>query len=344
MAGAGYRTFASGEVLTANNVQTYLMDQAVQVYAGTAARSSAVPTPSTGMVAYSTATGLQVFDGSAWTDVGGVGYGEATGGASTATISVGGENFRLLTFTSDDNLVVSTAGLFDVLLIGGGGAGGSSSAYPGGGGGGGQVLGNSPIQTVYLPAATYAVDVAAGGTAGDDTIQFVKIGKITSLAGVVTAIGGGGGGQYQGGAFSHGATSAANGGAGGQAGTAGESILTGLGFAGGAGQGASGQGGGGGGGMGGVGQAGTAGVGGNGGSGVDISAWLGQSANTTRVAGGGGGSHASSPGTGTDGGANGTVNTNAATPTANRGGGGGGVTNSSTSVGGSGVCYIRFKV
>ena len=69
MAGAGYRTFASGEVLTSNNVQTYLMDQMVQVYSGTAARASAVPSPSTGMVAYSTATGLQVFNGSAWVNV-----------------------------------------------------------------------------------------------------------------------------------------------------------------------------------------------------------------------------------------------------------------------------------
>ena len=69
MAGAGYRTFASGEVLTSTNTQTYLMDQMVQVYAGTAARSSAVPSPSTGMVAYSTATGLQVFNGSTWVNV-----------------------------------------------------------------------------------------------------------------------------------------------------------------------------------------------------------------------------------------------------------------------------------
>ena len=83
MSGAGYRTFQSGEVLTSNNVQTYLMDQAVQVYSGTAARSSAVPSPSTGMVAYSTATGLQVFNGSAWTNVS-TGYGVATGGASHA--------------------------------------------------------------------------------------------------------------------------------------------------------------------------------------------------------------------------------------------------------------------
>ena len=69
MAGAGYRTFASGEVLTSTNTQTYLMDQMVQVYAGTAARASAVPSPSAGMVAYSTATGLQVFNGSAWVNV-----------------------------------------------------------------------------------------------------------------------------------------------------------------------------------------------------------------------------------------------------------------------------------
>ena len=31
MAGAGYRTFSAGEVLTAGNVQTYLMDQAIPV-------------------------------------------------------------------------------------------------------------------------------------------------------------------------------------------------------------------------------------------------------------------------------------------------------------------------
>ena len=69
MAGAGYRTFASGEVLTSTNTQTYLMDQMVKVFAGTAARSSAIPSPSAGMVAYSPATGLQVLNGSTWVNV-----------------------------------------------------------------------------------------------------------------------------------------------------------------------------------------------------------------------------------------------------------------------------------
>ncbi len=127
MAGAGYRTFQSGEVLTSTNVQTYLMDQAVQVYAGTAARSSAVPSPSTGMVAYSTATGLQVFNGSAWVNVG------------SQVLAV------------------------DFMLSGGGG-GGSRSASPGGGfsagggGAGGFVTGSS-----ILGKTTYVVKIGAGG-------------------------------------------------------------------------------------------------------------------------------------------------------------------------------------
>jgi hypothetical protein len=65
-----------------------------------------------------------------------------------------------LSFTSDDNLVVSTAGLFDVLMIGGGGGGGkrANSNSAGGGGAGGGIL----QSTIYLEAATYAVDVGAG--------------------------------------------------------------------------------------------------------------------------------------------------------------------------------------
>ena len=53
MAGSGRKVFAPGEVLTATNVQNYLMDQAVQVYAGTAARGSAIGSATTeGMVSW----------------------------------------------------------------------------------------------------------------------------------------------------------------------------------------------------------------------------------------------------------------------------------------------------
>ena len=72
MAGAGKKTFTAGETLTASDVNTYLMEQSVMYFAGTAARSSAIPTPSTGMTSYIGVTGtasipqIETYTGSAW--------------------------------------------------------------------------------------------------------------------------------------------------------------------------------------------------------------------------------------------------------------------------------------
>ena len=68
MAGLGRRTFAAGEVLTASNVMSYLQDQAVMNFAGTAARGSAIGTAvSEGMVSYlADSNVVQAYDGSAW--------------------------------------------------------------------------------------------------------------------------------------------------------------------------------------------------------------------------------------------------------------------------------------
>jgi hypothetical protein len=72
MAGLGRKVFTAGEVLTAANVQDYLQDQVVQVYAGTAARGSAIGTATTeGMVTYLADTNeIQVATGTAtWATV-----------------------------------------------------------------------------------------------------------------------------------------------------------------------------------------------------------------------------------------------------------------------------------
>jgi hypothetical protein len=69
MAGLGRKVFAPGDVFASTDLNGYLMDQMVMVFAGTAERGSAIPTPSAGMVAYSTATGLNVYDGTAWVSV-----------------------------------------------------------------------------------------------------------------------------------------------------------------------------------------------------------------------------------------------------------------------------------
>jgi len=69
MSGLGRKVFEANEVLTAADVNGYLMDQAVMVFADSAARSSAIPTPTQGMVAYLQDTStLQVY-GTAWADV-----------------------------------------------------------------------------------------------------------------------------------------------------------------------------------------------------------------------------------------------------------------------------------
>lgn len=90
MAGLGYKVFTAGEVLTAANLQGYAVDQAVMVFADSAARSSAIGTPSQGMVSYLQDTStLQVY-GTAWADVSNpgditavtAGYGLAGGGSS----------------------------------------------------------------------------------------------------------------------------------------------------------------------------------------------------------------------------------------------------------------------
>jgi len=61
------KVFVAGEILTAADVNTNLMDQAVMSFAGTAARGSAIPSPVEGMVAYVADQDLvQIYDGSNW--------------------------------------------------------------------------------------------------------------------------------------------------------------------------------------------------------------------------------------------------------------------------------------
>lgn len=69
MAGLGRKVFTAGEVLTAANVNGYLMDQSVMVFASSAARTSAVATASAGMLSYITGTGYEYYNGSAWTSL-----------------------------------------------------------------------------------------------------------------------------------------------------------------------------------------------------------------------------------------------------------------------------------
>lgn len=77
MAGAGAKLFTSGSVLTAAQVNTYLMDQAVMRFADEAARTAAFggtgePTLAEGMMSYlMDSNSVQVYDGTQWVAIAG---------------------------------------------------------------------------------------------------------------------------------------------------------------------------------------------------------------------------------------------------------------------------------
>ena len=73
MAGAGYKLFNTGDVLTAAQVNTYLQEQTVMVFASSAARTSALSgVLAEGMMSYLQDTNtVQVYNGTSWVAVGG---------------------------------------------------------------------------------------------------------------------------------------------------------------------------------------------------------------------------------------------------------------------------------
>lgn len=75
MAGAGYKLFQTGDVLTATEVNTYLQQQVTMVFANSTARTSALSgVLAEGMMSYLQDTNqVEVYDGSNWVAVGNIG-------------------------------------------------------------------------------------------------------------------------------------------------------------------------------------------------------------------------------------------------------------------------------
>jgi hypothetical protein len=115
MAGAGYKLFASGDVLTASQVNTYLNEQTIMVFSSTSARDTALNSvKSEGMFAYVTGTGLFYYNGSSWlatsltADITGVTITTASNSGLSGGTSATSGDFSATMTTDLDNLSAGT--------------------------------------------------------------------------------------------------------------------------------------------------------------------------------------------------------------------------------------------
>jgi hypothetical protein len=94
-AGQGFKTFTTGEVLTAGDVNGYLM-QGINVFTNTTARNAAIIAPAEGQFAFTKDTNsLWYYDGAAWVASGAAGDIEGvtvtspiTGGGTSGTVNI----------------------------------------------------------------------------------------------------------------------------------------------------------------------------------------------------------------------------------------------------------------
>ena len=344
LANLGYTGATNANYITNNNQLTngagYVTSAGIPASGGTftgdvtfntktrlAALSSNPSSPSAGHVYFNTTTkNALVYNGAEWKDMS-EGLTAATGG----TVTTSG-NYKIHTFTSTANFVVSGAGEVEYLVIAGGGGGGMA-----GGGAGGYLAGT----IANIAAGTYSCTVGAGG-GGSGGRAGGSQGGTSSIGSLVTTVGGGYGGGYGNGSnpVTGGGGGSGGGGGGGFFGvtnSAGGSGTSGQGNNGGTSGGVNGMTGGGGG----KSAVGTSSGFGRGGAGLASSI---NGSSVTRGGGGGAGSVTATPqdnggyGGGGRGGSD-YYGVASVAGTANTGGGGGG---NSGKNGGSGIIIIRY--
>jgi hypothetical protein len=126
MAGAGWKSYSTGDLISATEFQTFVQDQVIQVYADSSARDTALGTSDAeGMFCFlKDSNTLQFYDGSSWVSY--IGDGDITGVTITTSATSGlsgGATATSGAFSSTlviaPNLATSaTVASADIVLIG----------------------------------------------------------------------------------------------------------------------------------------------------------------------------------------------------------------------------------
>jgi hypothetical protein len=273
-------------------------------------------------------------------------YGTATGGIGAPTsVTISSVNYQYLTFNSTGLLTVTRSGFFDYLLIGGGNGAmkWTGTTVANAGGGAGQVV----FGSVYL-SANQTITIGAGSATveGSTSVPTFNEASASNIAATSpftqTALGSTWALLITGQSFTYVGGGLGSFSTGGAAATITESLA--LGYRGGGSVNTTSAGGGGG--QSGRGVAGSGTTGGAGGTGVDISTFIGGSASYRATGGGGAGSVTAGAGGNSSASSNaGSTTTTGNSASANSGSGGGaGLGAFTAGSGGSGVCFIRWKV
>lgn len=176
---SGYRTWTPGEVITASNVQDYLQDQTVMVFASSAVRSTAVVVPTEGMLSWLEDNNkYQYYDGSSWTDliipISGGTAGAAYVSGGTADAAFGDVKAEFIETTVTDKSTSYTVQLSDLNSVINMTSTGTVTVP--------DVLTNvgdrvdilrNTSGTVYIAAGSGVTDWAGGGTAGTGVTFYI---------------------------------------------------------------------------------------------------------------------------------------------------------------------------
>jgi hypothetical protein len=188
---AGFKTFVAGEILTAADVNSFLMGQAISVFADATARNAAITSPVEGQFAFRKDDDvLEYWDGSAWEEYS-TGFAKISD-TPTGTYTDGGIDYAYWTFNSNGSLTVTKAGFLDIMVIGGGGGGARNEIRRSGGGAGCVRYGIFEVS-----ATTHSITVGAGGagahSGSSGSLQQGGNGSPSTFGSVLRSGGGGGG-------------------------------------------------------------------------------------------------------------------------------------------------------
>ena len=114
---SGFKTFVTGEVLTASDVNNYLMEQSICVFADATARDAGITSPEDGQFVFLTGSStLQFYGSSAWNNF--IGEGDITGVTAGAGLSGGGTSGAVSLAIDINGQSSATVASTDEVLIG----------------------------------------------------------------------------------------------------------------------------------------------------------------------------------------------------------------------------------